>query len=433
MLTSTANEADTGVEVSSSTTATSDNAASSTGTPSVPAPSSGVTEVSFTSDEFDIFQTTPSEQDPISLGWAATSAPLPTSTQTEMSVSSVVKPRMGAGEKKLKGTTLKEKLRNSVLEWMIKTDEEMQRITDEYHINLHRVKMLMGIHQGRRGRRDNSVWNAAVHWKAQEVNAGRLKGSRYTMAEIHKLVKEDEDLMAIIRDEDSEEVQDMIKDLEDYQQDRFRGTRADERANTSYATHEFQCLNEQAMNLAKKTDAVIFGLICNSSYKTDLTLNYYAWGPIQDFLKFKFNMSPADFVQALEGYSCAKSAGREKEEISQRQRKDDITKWINEGLADITGNKYLHMEYTNYWFKLVKIEKIKCCGTYEEAEDRCQQDHRSTNTMAIDDNDNDNQEEEEGNKEGGGRKAKRQRKDAGRKRSRKEGSKKGKAPARRRV
>ncbi|THU97176.1 hypothetical protein K435DRAFT_620760, partial [Dendrothele bispora CBS 962.96] len=66
---------------------------------------------------------------------------------------------------------------------------------------------------------------------------GRKGG--YSLEEIQKATKEDEDLMRAVKNPDSDEAKDLLILLAEHQQEKFQGLRAESKANNNDVTKTF--------------------------------------------------------------------------------------------------------------------------------------------------------------------------------------------------
>ncbi|KAL0058019.1 hypothetical protein AAF712_015326 [Marasmius tenuissimus] len=85
------------------------------------------------------------------------------------------RPRMGKAEKALK-----------------------VKVVDELGISETRLRNLIGVHESYRAEKRPSAYNAGVHWKADQLNAGRAPNNRATLKEIHVALREDTEMMAAL-------------------------------------------------------------------------------------------------------------------------------------------------------------------------------------------------------------------------------------------
>ncbi|ESK81216.1 hypothetical protein Moror_2253 [Moniliophthora roreri MCA 2997] len=99
-----------------------------------------------------------------------------------------VRGKMGAAEKEIAGSSTSEKLRDTVKVLLDNLDEGIRKAASEEKVSVLRVKQLISIHMSSQNHWGNSIFNAAVHQKAEEMNAGHQKGHWYKLTEIIELV-----------------------------------------------------------------------------------------------------------------------------------------------------------------------------------------------------------------------------------------------------
>ncbi|KAJ8092972.1 hypothetical protein PM082_011292 [Marasmius tenuissimus] len=108
------------------------------------------------------------------------------------------RPRMGKAEKALKVKVSDTDVVQAVTDMLDRHDEERRKVADELGISETRLRNLIGVHESYRAEKKPSAYNAGVHWKADQLNAGRAPNNRATLKEIHIALREDTEMMAAL-------------------------------------------------------------------------------------------------------------------------------------------------------------------------------------------------------------------------------------------
>ncbi|KAL0063643.1 hypothetical protein AAF712_009441 [Marasmius tenuissimus] len=121
------------------------------------------------------------------------------SSDTPSSSKPVPRPRMGKAEKALKAKVSDTDVVKAVTRMLNEQDKERKRVADELGISETRLRNLIGVHESFRAEKKPSAYNASVHWKADQLNAGRAVSDRATLEDIHIAFKEDAEMMAVLQ------------------------------------------------------------------------------------------------------------------------------------------------------------------------------------------------------------------------------------------
>ncbi|KAK1234645.1 hypothetical protein PQX77_002148 [Marasmius sp. AFHP31] len=120
------------------------------------------------------------------------------STDAPSASEPVPRPRMGKAEKALKAKVSDTEVVRSVTSMLDRQDEERRNVASELGISETRLRNLIGVHERFRSEKRPSAYNAAIHWKADQLNAGRAPNHRAKLEEVHIAVKEDAEMMAAL-------------------------------------------------------------------------------------------------------------------------------------------------------------------------------------------------------------------------------------------
>ncbi|KAG1905550.1 uncharacterized protein F5891DRAFT_936926, partial [Suillus fuscotomentosus] len=84
-------------------------------------------------------------------------------------------------------------------------NDRIEAIASEHGVTQDKVKKLMGGERYyKKGSRNTQLANALIHAKAQEVNADRPRGAKYSLDEIREMVKADESMQNLVHEEQQE-------------------------------------------------------------------------------------------------------------------------------------------------------------------------------------------------------------------------------------
>ncbi|KAJ3716784.1 hypothetical protein DFJ43DRAFT_1043236 [Lentinula guzmanii] len=287
------------------------------------------------------------------------------SSEPPSSVSApAIRPRMGAGEQRLKRRTTDTVFVGAVRALSNHVDDEVKRIASEFKRSLLTVKKLVGVHRRFRERKAPSLYNALLHRLAQKRRdvlaesdpLGKNFGSQ------HQALAADEDLQVILQNPESAEAQEAIRELMEYQEAKFRGTRASAKANDNDIVKTWGKIANTSQNLSHRTSAATFGFVCSSKPGQNVTRQFFGNGPIEAFLMSKFGMTGEEFVESAESYFIYTSAGRIATGMGVKKMQKEIVRLIAEGLREVTKNEKLSMEYDHYDILLVKEYGVRLVG-----------------------------------------------------------------------
>ncbi|KAL0563342.1 hypothetical protein V5O48_018729 [Marasmius crinis-equi] len=115
----------------------------------------------------------------------------------------VAQSRMGEAEKELKGKSRTASINSELVVFFNETEgPTLEAIAATHKVDVRRVQQLRGRVATLKNCKAPSAYNGAYRRKAAEINYGLPKGQRATAKEIHRAVKEDEDLQEALKDED---------------------------------------------------------------------------------------------------------------------------------------------------------------------------------------------------------------------------------------
>ncbi|KAJ8094781.1 hypothetical protein PM082_009992 [Marasmius tenuissimus] len=106
----------------------------------------------------------------------------------------VSRPRMGKGEKALKAKVSDTDVVQNVTEMLDQHDEDRRKLAQKLGVSETRIRNLIGVHERYRADKKPSAYNAAVHWKADQLSAGRTVNNRAMLEELHMAVREDTEM-----------------------------------------------------------------------------------------------------------------------------------------------------------------------------------------------------------------------------------------------
>ncbi|KAJ3985862.1 hypothetical protein F5890DRAFT_1473471 [Lentinula detonsa] len=288
-----------------------------------------------------------------------------TSTSEASFSTPAIQPRMGTGERRLKRRTTDTAFVDAVRALSNHIDDEVKRMASEFKRSLLTVKKLMGLHRRFRERKAPSLYNALLHRLAQKRCAcGNPLGKNFGGQ--HQALMEDEELQDILQNPSSPEAHEAIRELTEYQEAKFRGTRASAKANDNDIVKTWGKIANtyllKSQSLSHRTSAATFGFVCSSKPGQNVTRQFFGNGPIEAFLMSKFGMTGEDFVESAESYLIYTSAGRVATGMGVKKMQKEIVRLISQGLHEVTKNEKLSMEYDHYEVLLVKEYGVRLVG-----------------------------------------------------------------------
>ncbi|KAJ3732178.1 hypothetical protein DFJ43DRAFT_1182670 [Lentinula guzmanii] len=210
-----------------------------------------------------------------------------TSTSEASFSTPAIQPRMGTGERRLKRRTTDTAFVDAVRALSNHIDDEVKRMASEFKRSLLTVKKLMGLHRRFRERKAPSLYNALLHRLAQKRRAcGNPLGKNFGGQ--HQALMEDEELQDILQNPSSPEAHEAIRELTEYQEAKFRGTRASAKANDNDIVKTWGKIANtyllKSQSLSHRTSAATFGFVCSSKPGQNVTRQFFGNGPIEAFV-----------------------------------------------------------------------------------------------------------------------------------------------------
>ncbi|KAG1894290.1 uncharacterized protein F5891DRAFT_985172 [Suillus fuscotomentosus] len=220
-------------------------------------------------------------------------------------------------------------------------NEKISTLALEHSVTTDKVKKLMGGVKYHKANRNVQLANALIHAKAQEVNADRPHGAKYSLDEIRDLVKEDHSMHNLT----SEEQQEYISKLNEHRALQNMSVRA---TNTA-AAHDVQSTLDNVFkmldSLAVRT-GVYACLFASRGHVYDTTqATWFGTDNIMDFWEDVLQMEADEITRKLEQWACMSDIDeRETVQIMQRV----CTRLLNSGLRTIIKRREVRINYANF-------------------------------------------------------------------------------------
>ncbi|KIK21553.1 hypothetical protein PISMIDRAFT_12179 [Pisolithus microcarpus 441] len=230
-------------------------------------------------------------------------------------------------------------LDNAVQEYLMQQTSKLEEIASKHSITVEYLKGLIGGQMHYHNPRKVQRHNVLLHTKALEVNTDRPSGTKYSLTEIQKMVKDDERLQNLMQ----EELEQHITTLNEHRDTKIHGIRAN---NEVYSFFSLTSLHDHTGIYAMLL--VTRGYINDSIQSMWTTTNNST-----EFWEDIFGHQIVDIARQYEQWACTQNQNLLECDSLGSLRKQ-ITKAISLGLERITNKKHIVMNYHSYETAIIK-------------------------------------------------------------------------------
>ncbi|KAE9384210.1 hypothetical protein BT96DRAFT_1008299 [Gymnopus androsaceus JB14] len=229
-----------------------------------------------------------------------------------------------------------EKLAVDIDKLLDEQEELFTKYADLNDISVERIKKLANQLPSMKPQKKSSDYNILVYFKGKEVNAGRGKGSRTALKDLHAKVKEDEDLQEIFQDPEAMKALRHKYD-EEKAEEKVAAIRVSKRAQAKSVAEKVNIFQQEANFLYKSTDANSFGMVVRGLFQSTVVSAFYSRGPADAFFRRYFHIGVQDVLNLYESYVVTEEkVGMRK--LYQSEMASEIVRMVTQGLQEITGN-----------------------------------------------------------------------------------------------
>ncbi|KAE9392706.1 hypothetical protein BT96DRAFT_944436 [Gymnopus androsaceus JB14] len=197
--------------------------------------------------------------------------------------------------------------------------------------------------------------------KSKELNEGHRK----TLEEIQVALRQDVELLAVMKDEEE-----MKQYCEEYCNEKEAESKGkvqtmSGKSMAQVASKTLDLLQAQCNYAFLNSGTNLFGVTTHGSFEKDTAKGFFGAGPVDGFLCEMFGISLAKLGECFDAYVCTKEA-MGKKKLSKADMAKATVKLINRCLEEITGVKDLVMAYSKYKKNIVAIYKVVIDGWPED-------------------------------------------------------------------
>ncbi|KAG2135771.1 hypothetical protein DEU56DRAFT_737506 [Suillus clintonianus] len=234
-------------------------------------------------------------------------------------------------------------LTSAIQQLLADQNDKINAIALEHGVTQDKVKKLMGGEKHYKGHRNVQLANALIHVKAQEVNADRPRGAKYSLDEIREMVKDDEALQNL----SLQDQQEYIDRLNEHRALRNMSVRASNTAAACDAQSTLDNVFKMLDALAVRT-GIYACLFASRGHVYDTAqATWFGTNNVMDFWEDVLQMEADEIARKLEQWACM--AGRnidERETVQNMQRV--CTRLLNSGLRTVAKRRDIRINYANF-------------------------------------------------------------------------------------
>ncbi|KIK71512.1 hypothetical protein GYMLUDRAFT_52584 [Collybiopsis luxurians FD-317 M1] len=278
---------------------------------------------------------------------------------------------MGVPEKSLARVTAdlkRKKLNEGIARFLEEQEEQIVAKAEELDVSVDQFKKLMGTSKHHRKKRAVSAWDAVMHAKTQELNAGLAKGQCATIEEIREAVYQDRDLMKAYKHK-NEKLQTLITDVQDHRDSKMEVARASNKTASNRATKFLKSLNTEVSSwllllklaLRDSSDIAGFGFFVRGSFESSIKPTLISQGPCLEFFQKYFKREPWEMLCLFEAFVTTEQK-RHGKELSNNQKASKIADIIRDQLHTTHNAEKVRMNYVSYRMDIVAKYGIEIRG-----------------------------------------------------------------------
>ncbi|KAI5985881.1 hypothetical protein EDD15DRAFT_2373791 [Pisolithus albus] len=253
-------------------------------------------------------------------------------------------------------------LDNAVQEYLTQQTSKLEEIAFKHNVTVEYLKGLVGGQTYYHNPRKVQRHNALLHAKALEVNTDRPTGTKYSLKEIQRMVKEDERLQNLTQ----EELDHHITTLGEHRDTKTHGVRANNVAAARDVLATMDKIVKELTGLRNRTGIYATLLVTRGHINDSIQSTWTTTDNSAEFWEDVFGHQIVDIAHQYEQWACTQNQNLLERDSLGSLRKQ-ITKAISSGLEKITNKKHIVMNYHNYDTAIVETYGVRLVGWPEDA------------------------------------------------------------------
>ncbi|KAG1849757.1 hypothetical protein F4604DRAFT_1593275 [Suillus subluteus] len=234
---------------------------------------------------------------------------------------------------------------------------KIDSISHAHHVTPKYINDLIGNHTKYHTSRKVQLTNALVHAKAKEMNSDQLAGSRYTLAELRKMVGDDSRMQKLTKDEKAN----YITALKEHREQKVVSVRGNNIAAARDVLLTTERVVKELDDLRVRTGTYATLFVVRGHINDTIQSSMHGTDNSEDFWEDVYDLPMADYLRQYEQWACTQNQNlneRDSLEIARKQ----VRKLIIRGLVSVTGKKDIAMNYKNYETAVVETYAVRLIG-----------------------------------------------------------------------
>ncbi|KAI6094287.1 hypothetical protein EDD16DRAFT_1503417, partial [Pisolithus croceorrhizus] len=253
--------------------------------------------------------------------------------------------------------TKKALLDNAVQEYLTQQTSKLEEIASNHSITVEYLKGLIGGQTHYHNSWKVQRHNALLHAKALEVNTG----TKYSLTEIQKMVKDDERLQNLMW----EELEQHIVALNEHCDTKIHGVRANNVTATQDVLVTTDRIAKELTGLCDHTGIYATLLVTRGHINDSIQSTWTTTDNSVEFWEDVFGHQIVDIACQYEQWACTQNQNLlERNSLGSLHKQ--ITKAISSGLEKITNKKHIVMNYHSYETAIIETYGVRLVGWPED-------------------------------------------------------------------
>ncbi|KAG1880786.1 hypothetical protein F4604DRAFT_1578410 [Suillus subluteus] len=233
---------------------------------------------------------------------------------------------------------------------------KIDSISHAHHVTPKYINDLIGNHTKYHTSRKVQLTNALVHAKAKEMNSNQLAGSRYTLAELRKMVGDDSRMQKLTKDEKAN----YITALKEHREQKVVSVRGNNiaAARDVLLTTERVVKELDDLRVRTRTYATLF--VVRGHINDTIQSSMHGTDNSEDFWEDVYDLPMADYLRQYEQWACTQNQSKWFVTLVQCERL--IFMHLTLFTVLVTGKKDIAMNYKNYETAVVETYAVRLIG-----------------------------------------------------------------------
>ncbi|KAG1871387.1 hypothetical protein F4604DRAFT_1583202 [Suillus subluteus] len=233
---------------------------------------------------------------------------------------------------------------------------KIDSISHAHHVTPKYINDLIGNHTKYHTSHKVQLTNALVHAKAKEMNSDQLAGSRYTLAELRKMVGDDSRMQKLTKDEKAN----YITALKEHREQKVVSVRGNNIAAARDVLLTTERVVKELDDLRVRTGTYATLFVVRGHINDTIQSSMHGTDNSEDFWEDVYDLPMADYLRQYEQWACTQN------QISSRSKRTrlvgDCAQASSKTDHPWTGYKDIAMNYKNYETAVVETYAVRLIG-----------------------------------------------------------------------